>query len=457
MRTTKVVALIGALLVPAIAQAGNSDEVNAGLDVTLTGGAVVATTYTGAALWYNPAGIARIDKGSLEITGVTLNIQVIKNPGLVTVDSAPQGQSEGAGVNFSVIPQAITFTLDPKKENLKIGVGMFNSSIRREFITEQAQSPPGSTPLVDAYAGRNSRLDFFHISAGFAGRFAQHRKQKVLFGGTFDLVVASSRVDDTYTVFYDAGKSGQISSGQVGTQTGFGFQPKAGIQYVPIPQLRIGLSVAAPTYVFAVLERFSNSFNQAPPEGTIPTDPTAQQAATGGEGRGGRGVWWAVEPGNLRFGMAYVGEWGWIEADLIYYFRLEEPEIGLDLRGFLNGRIGSAFRVTRNVKLGLGLFTDFSQVDDLQRLPLATRKIDFFGVHLGFLYSTKEVHPDRKTAADKDGLDISIAVGLRYAHGRGDTLGLLVPAQYDPGALEFRPVATKINEIAINLGAKVGF
>ena len=54
------VLLMGALLVPVTVSAGNSDEVNAGLDVTLTGGAVVATTYTGAALWYNPAGIARI-------------------------------------------------------------------------------------------------------------------------------------------------------------------------------------------------------------------------------------------------------------------------------------------------------------------------------------------------------------------------------------------------------------
>ena len=88
---------------------------------------------------------------------------------------------------------------------------------------------------------------------------------------------------------------------------------------------------------------------------------------------------WAVEPGNLRFGVAYVGKWGWIEGDLIYYFRLREQELGLDLRGFLNGRLGSAFRVSKHVKLGLGLFTDFSQVDNLARLPLATRKIDFYG------------------------------------------------------------------------------
>ena len=107
------------------------------------------------------------------------------------------------------------------------------------------------------------------------------------------------------------------------------------------------------------------------------------------------------------------------------------------------------------------------QVDELARLPLATRKIDFFGVHLGFLYSTDEVHPDRQTESDKEGLGISVAIGIRYAHGRGDTLGLLVPGQYDPSLIRTCtnpsqpdnciPVATKVNEIGINLGAKVAF
>jgi hypothetical protein len=464
-------ALVFVLVVPAFARAGNSDEVNAGLDVTLTGGAVVATTYTGAALWYNPAGLARIDKPSLELTGITINMQVVKNPGLITIDSDPQTKSEGAGFNVSVIPQAITFSLKLKNPNLKLGIGLFNSSIRREFITEQAVTAPGTSPEVQAFAGRNSRLDFFHISSGLAGRFGKNRKQHVLFGGAFDLVIATSRVDDTYAIFYDGGQAGQINSSQVETLTGFGFQLKAGMQWVPAKPVRIGLSAAAPTYVFAALQRFASGISQAPPVGTIPDDPANQQFASGEEGRGGKGVWWGVEPGNVRFGVAYVGDWGWIEGDLIYYFRLRVEELGLNLRGFLNGRLGSSFRVTKHVKLGVGAFTDFSQVDQLARLPLATRDVDFFGVHLGFLYSTEEVNPDRQTSGEKDGLGISIAIGIRYAHGRGNTLGVRVPPTYDPsaisncadpggapeGATTCLPVATKVNEIAINLGAKVAF
>ena len=225
---------------------------------------------------------------------------------------------------------------------------------------------------------------------------------------------------------------------------------------MPIPVVRVGLSVASPTFVFAVVERTASQYSQSPGD-TDPVPAGGEQSAEGSEGRGGRGVWWGVEPGNLRFGVAYVRKWGWIEGDIIYYFRLRESDIGFDLRGFANGRIGSAFRVTKNIQLGLGLFTDFSQVDALANAPLATAKIDFFGVHLGFLYSNLEVDPDREEPSKTDGLGFSLAIGIRYAHGRGDTVGVSIPPQYDPADIEQIAVATKVNEISINLAVKVAF
>ena len=235
MRQARVCVLVSVLLVPATAWAGNSDEVNAGLDVTLTGGAVVATTYTGAALWYNPAGIASINKASLELTGITMQIQIVKVPGLLTIDTDPQAVSEGKTVNFTVIPQAITFTLK-LRENLKLGVGLFNSSIRRSFVTEQVTTAPGIAPEARAVGGQNSKIDFFHISGGLAATFG--KKQKVRVGGAFDIVVAKARVDATQTVFYDGGEAGFATRSQVATDTGFGLQLKAGIQWVPIPEVR---------------------------------------------------------------------------------------------------------------------------------------------------------------------------------------------------------------------------
>ena len=51
----------------------------------------------------------------------------------------------------------------------------------------------------------------------------------------------------------------------------------------------------------------------------------------------------------------------------------------------------------------------------------------------------------------------AIAIGLRYAHGRGQVLGLAIPAQYDPSSITLTGINGKINEISLNLGAKVSF
>ncbi len=459
MRRCWVAALIGALLSPAVASAGNSDEVNAGLDVTLTGGGVAAITYTGAALWYNPAGIARTTKASLALTGITLQTQIVKLPGLVGIDGNPPAQSEGKTVNFSVIPQALTFTIG-LRENLKLGVGLFNSSIRRTFFTEEVGRPAGTDPEASAVGGQNTKLDFFHVSAGFASKFGQDRKQKLLLGGAFDFVVGTSRIDGTSSIFYEGGNAGFFSDGETVSQVGFGLQIKAGIQWVPIPQLRIGLSIASPTFAFLLIERFATTFGQSPPAGvTLPPDDPNAQASGGSESRGARGGWWGVEPGNLRFGIAYVGDWGWVEADMVAYWRLRTPELQIDRKIIVNGLVSSAFRLVDFMHLGLGFFTDFSPVDRLGITPISTLDVNFYGVHLGFLFANYNVHPGRPDAeADaKEKTGFAVAIGVRYAYGRGQALGISYPAQYDPASITRTPTNGSIHEISLNLGVKVNF
>ncbi len=220
MRWISTVIATASLLVASVAAAGNSDEVNAGVDVTLTGGAVVANVTTGAALWYNPAGLARISEGSFEITGVTLKTSIIRYPGLLTLDSGQQ--SNGKTTNISLIPEAIVFTIELEK--MKLGLGIFNSSLRRELVQEEVASASATWS-----AGVNSRTDFVHISTGLATNFDQ-RKQKVLFGGAFDIIVGTNRVDSLLAGVYDGGASGAYSETSLDTDAGFGLQIKAGIQ-----------------------------------------------------------------------------------------------------------------------------------------------------------------------------------------------------------------------------------
>jgi len=449
-RVSTAIAL-AVLLVSGTAAAGNSDEVNAGVDVTLTGGAVVANVSTGASLWYNPAGLARYNKASFELTGVTFKVSAVKAPGLLTLETGEQ--SSERRVDISVIPEAITFTVPLKK--LRFGIGLFNSSVRRELVQEDvfhpgdpAAMPP--TPSADWNAGANTRVDHFHISTGIANPFDK-RKQKALVGGAFDIVVSTARIDRLISGFYAGGSEGALSRTDLSNTAGLGLQVKGGVQWIPIPKLRLGFSLATPSYLFMVAERLSANELEVPP-GSSPVDPMGTNTKV----RKISGGWVGAEPGSMRLGIAYVGDWGWIEGDLVVDFRLRSSRFLFNQRTVPNGRVGVVVNVHKFVKLGLGAFTDVSQTEEL--LLIGDRQIDFFGGNLGVLFTNKDTKSHTpETSADDDKLLIAFAIGIRYSHGRGNLLGLVLPPNYDPDAIQTRPVDTKINDVDINFGVKVFF
>ena len=438
-------------LIAAPASAGNKDEVNAGVDVTLTGGAVVATVSTGASLWYNPAGLARFEDASFELTGITLRMSAVRAPGLLTLETGEQ--SSERRFDISLIPEAISFKLPLKK--LQLGIGLFNSSLRRE-LAQQRVSHPGDpvamTPPAQWTLGANTRVDNFHISTGVAKAFDK-RKQKALVGGAFDLVISTARIDTLVAGLYDGGSEGLVSQTSLSNEAGFGLQIRGGVQWIPIPEVRLGLSISTPTYVFLLFERLTANESFAPP-GSSTDAPQGENSFV----RSTRGGWFGVEPGTLRFGVAYVGEWGWVEGDLVVDFRLRTSRFLFNIRTVPNGRVAVVFNASRFVKLGIGAFTDLSQTNQL--LTVGDRQVDFFGAHVGLLFTNYDSRGESfapPELPDEDKTYITVAIGLRYSHGRGDILGLRLPAVYDPAAIQTNPVDARVNDIAINFGIKFSF
>lgn len=451
MGRLKIAVVLGVLLMSSTAVAGNSDEVNAGVDVTLTGGAVVANVSTGASLWYNPAGLARYDAASFELTGITFKVSSVKAPGLLTLETGEQ--SSERRVDLSLIPEALTFTLPLKK--IRFGIGLFNSSLRRELVQQQVGHPgdPSGmppTPSADWIAGANTRIDHFHLSTGIASPF-DGRKQKALVGGAFDIVVSTARFDSLISGFYDGGAAGALSTTSLSNTAGLGVQVKGGVQWIPIPELRVGFSLATPSYLFMLAERLTANEIAAPP-GSSPADPMASNRRT----RTISGGWFGAEPGSMRLGIAYVGNWGWVEGDFVVDFKLRSSRFLFNQKTVPNGRIGAVFNVHKFIKLGLGAFTDLNQSKQL--LVPGDRQVDFFGGNLGLLFTNKDTKSQPpKSAAGDDKLFIALAIGIRYSHGRGDMLGLLLPPTYDPDAIQTQPVDTKVNDVDINFGVKVLF
>jgi long-subunit fatty acid transport protein len=120
--TLSLVITCAVALTASHARAGNDDEVLLGNDAALTSGAVTATTADGSAVWYNPAGIARADVSTLDVSGSAFVLRSYDIPELLASDGGEA--SDGSFVEFVTVPSALTF-VRPVADDLHVGLGVF--------------------------------------------------------------------------------------------------------------------------------------------------------------------------------------------------------------------------------------------------------------------------------------------------------------------------------------------
>ncbi|MEM7434269.1 MAG: hypothetical protein AAF436_03885, partial [Myxococcota bacterium] len=173
------------VLVASSATAQNGDDVVAGTDVALTGGAVVANVHTGGAMWFNPAGVARLDARSVDLTGSVLSYNLVKAPGALTLESGPR--SAGDFSTFVAIPRALTFVASPRAD-LRWGLGFFFSRVSDRFLQDSVSAEPGQQPESDFFAAVEQTRSVYHVSSAVAWKKGN---DKLLIGGGFDIVFAT--------------------------------------------------------------------------------------------------------------------------------------------------------------------------------------------------------------------------------------------------------------------------
>ena len=430
---------IALLLVPGVARAGNSDDVVAGSDVALTGGAVVANVHTGGAMWFNPAGVARLDARSVDLTGAVLSYSLVSAPGGLSIESGEQSEGDYSAVQ--AIPRALTFVAAPRPA-LRWGIGFFFSRSLSRFVQDTVATEAGSTEPSEFFATSDETTSLYHVSSAVAWK----KSEKFLLGGGLDIVLASHRLTEIVSGGYADGAGGTFNRSFNQSVAGGGLQMKAGLQWSPIEQVRVGWMVSTPSYLVYLDDETTVTRNLSP--------PTGPPAFSGSQIDEISGAWAGVESGLTRLGVAWLDTFGWLEADLIVVFPLQTPELGIDRSTTANLRIGGVFRLTDHLKLGAGFFTDFSP--EPTPTQFSDSQLDFYGFTLGIDFANRAAPPER----DDDGFYLAFAVALRYAHGSGTVAGFLFPSTFpdpstQPGQINLIPVT--VNEFGINLAVKAAF
>jgi len=426
-----------ASLEPGTARARNEGDAVAGIDAALTGGAVVANVDTGAALWFNPAGVVRLDDRSIGLTGAIYSVAVIRAPGTLRLSTGEQ--TDENQLSIGALPRAITFVGAPS-EDLKVGFGLFYSRNDSVYLQDQVASD-GAVPAVTASAASRGSLAVLHMSTAVGYRV----RPGLLIGFGLDLVYASATFDQQVAVQYDGGASGVSSDSINDSVAGGGLQLRGGVQWQPHERIRLGASIAMPTYLVFLDESTVQTRTEAPPGG-----PAAQDTAVSSSFHG---TWSGIEPGSVRGGIAYLDRWGFLELDVVGWLPLRSTHLGIDDRGVANVRIGGVFDVRERLQLGFGVFTDPSPRRHVTQL--LDDQIDNYGFTVGFTFQNRR-EPAPGEALD-DGFYLALGIAIRYSHGTGPFGGLLVPATYDPNGPTVEAVSAKLDEVGGNLAIKALF
>jgi hypothetical protein len=423
------------------ASAGNSDDVVAGSDVALTGGAVVANVHTGGAMWFNPAGVARLDARSVDLTGAVLSYNIISAPGVLSIESGEQ--SEGDFSALQAIPRALTFVASPRPA-LRWGIGFFFSRSLSRFLQDSVATPSDSLEPSEFYATADETKSLYHLSSALAWK----KSDKFLLGGGFDIVIATQRLTEIISGAYASEPGGASGTGGTFNRSlnqaisGGGMQMKLGVQWAPIPEVRIGWMAATPSYIVYLNNETTATEQLSPPGGTPQFNAIQIDDLSG--------TWSGVERGLTRLGAAYLGKWGWIEADLIVGFPLKSSLLDIDWNATADVRVGAIIRITQKLKLGAGFSTDFSP--ESTPTDFGDSKINFYSLTVGFDFANREKPPER----GEDGFYLAFAAAFKYSYGSGEIAGLLFPNQF-PNPPSINLVDITINEFGINLAVKAAF
>ena len=443
MRCGRSVGLLVSALVwltAAGARAGNGDGVLLGNEAAMTGGAVTGTTHDGTSTWYNPAGLASMDRDSVDVSGNAIQLRVSQERGLIS--STTGETNDGGYLELVSIPSATTLArrIEP---NVTLSLGLFAPRYQQHEVRTGLDATSGlNTARWTLSSAQNSAT--YHAGGAIGLRISDQLRIGISLFGVYR---------DSYDSFQTAGvfqladgTTRLLAQGGIRRIRSFGVELGFGVQWEPHPGVIIGVAARSPG-----LEVATEIHDTTTTVDAAVSDVSPDRVSFAPDDRSSLSPGIAVlTPGRLTLAFAHRFDRGWIDAEIDV-----QPPLDIDTvvnrRLVWNVRVGGRYEVDEHVGIGMGLFTDNSEVRSIT--AFGRTQVNFYGGSAGLEYRTSHAMGPREPS---DSIVFSTTIAVRYAFGIGQVGGLA----FDPTAPnqgQVVPIATTIHELGLYVGSALYF
>lgn len=474
--------LLAALFAAPQARAGNGFTFPIGGRAAAMGGAFTAMGHDPGVAWYNPAGLGFVTRSSLDVSASAYALHLMRIPTMLRT-TLPSGVTDrGFSANpFQIVGSSMTYvrklggwdpepvpddaTASPPEADAPDATSIRATPSRDPGAPRLRHALAFSVfiPVAEKFA-RSSTFDASETSGSFHQRFSLSTGRQVYYIGPswgmrigerwsvgaslYGLYAASEGRASFTAAFSSAGATdfGTLNLDATGVELGLAVQ--LGAQVRPISGLRLGLALRLPA-----LRVWGRT------EGTFLTATTRDDA-------GNPRPQLDDEPVRDRSGAAFVLPFsmtlgiGW-ESPGVFAIAVDAdyttpwPYGGTRMRGYFNGRLGVEAYLTPRWILGFGAFTDVSPTPPFASADAANfmdMRLDFYGGTVAVTW----LSPYAVTGSGAtDRITFANTVGLRYAHGHGQIIGM--DLDYVAGTTSNAIRSIRIHDLSLVVSSSVRF
>jgi len=444
VRTGAGLAILALSSASRTAQASNQEAVFLGNQAAMSGGAVVAWVNDGGAPWYNPAGLATIQRTSVDLSASAFVLRYYRLPhaARTTIDQSVI-EEDASFTEVVSVPAALT-VMRKLTDDLSGALSVFVPYQEDLLVSGNfARSNPSFDYEWSFSASRRAARYYAGPALGLSLGRGMHLGLSLF--GTYETRLTAR---DFYSSLAATGRSVSRATNTLDQKLDnklFGTNWVLGWRWDVDDAWSAGVVLRSPLFHVAGKSDLDYSATVAL------ADPGGQSIIQSQSGERDQEPkrFAMMEPGRIQVGVSRKLAGGRLSAQVEY---ASAATGGGDVRKpVVNGRIGGAFPVSERLSLGGGLFTDRSPNDDAR--DLGETKIDFYGGSFGGQFRTSHDVQDEEGEEDR-GLVFSTTVAIRYAVGVGDIGGLSFAPAVAP---QFFVAGVTVHELSLHIGSALDF